>query len=161
MTPSTTPNEPRPCLVRTALPSDLTTVVEFNCALALESEDLVLDPVAVTRGVRAVFESAERGTYYIAQVDDEPVGQLMITREWTDWRNGWFWWIQSVYVEPAWRRRGVLRALYDHVASLVDQRGDVRGLRLYVVDTNATAMEAYTRLGMTRTDYRLYETGGE
>ena len=147
-----------PCDVRQAAASDVDTVARFNCALALESEDLTLDADTVRAGVQAVLDDPNKGVYYVAEIDGSVVGQLQITYEWTDWRGGWFWWIQSVYVEPDYRRRGLLRALFAHVARLARQQGDVRGLRLYVVNTNSSAIQAYTNLGMARTDYLLYET---
>ncbi len=150
--------EQRPCGVRPAVRADAETIAAFNIALAGETEDLSLDPAIVASGVRAVFDDPTCGLYFIAERQDRPVGQCQITFEWSDWRNGWFWWIQSVYVEPASRRHGVLRALYEHVAAQARTRDDVRGLRLYVVNTNAPAIKAYTNLGMTRTDYLLYET---
>jgi GNAT superfamily N-acetyltransferase len=144
--------------VRPATVADAELIARFNLALARETEGIVLDPVVVARGVQAVFDDPARGEYFIAELDGRPVGQAQITLEWSDWRNGWFWWIQSVYVEAGARRRGVFRALYEHIASLARSRGDVRGLRLYVVDSNAPAVETYTRLGMSRTQYLFYET---
>jgi len=160
MTPEAAPDpaDRRLCRVRPAARADAETITAFNCELARESEGLALDPAVVATGVQAVFDDPGRGVYYVAEIDGRPVGQVMTTQEWTDWRNGWFWWIQSVYVEPHSRRRGVFRALYRHVTSLARERGDVRGLRLYVVQTNARAIDTYVRLGMARTEYLFYET---
>lgn len=145
------------CRVRPAVGEDLETIVEFNCALAQESEGLTLDRDVVVHGVRAVLEDPHRGRYLVAEIDDRPVGQAQITYEWTDWRNGWFWWLQSVYVRPQCRCRGVFRSLYMHIVRAAQERGDVRGLRLYVEQANAPAIDTYTRVGMGRTSYLLYE----
>lgn len=158
MTSKTDPTDQRLCHVRPAARADAEVIAAFNCALARETEGLVLDPAIVARGVQAVLDDRARGEYFIAELAGRPVGQAQITFEWSDWRDGWFWWIQSVYVDAGARRRGVFRALYEHIASEARGRGDVRGLRLYVVQANAQALEAYTHLGMTRTDYLVYET---
>ena len=157
MTSKANPTDQRPCRVRPAVRADAGTIAAFNRALARESEGLALDPAVVLRGVRAVFDDPARGVYFIAEIGGRPAGQIQVTYEWSDWRNGWFWWIQSVYVAPDSRRQGVLRSLYEHVASLARSRGDVRGLRLYVERANAAAIEAYTRLGMVRAHYSFYE----
>ena len=149
--------------IRPGTLSDVETLVAFNLAMAAESEDTDLDPARLTAGVRAALEDATLGTYYIAHAhatdptSSDAVGALMITYEWSDWRNGLFWWIQSVYVEPAWRRRGVYRALHGHVRELA--RADPRscGIRLYVERENHGAMATYDALGMAETYYRLYE----
>lgn len=143
--------------VRTASADDTATLVEGNCAMARETESRELDHDRITRGVAKVLADARRGTYYIAEIDGTPAGQMLITTEWSDWRDGWFWWIQSVYVCPAFRGRGVYRALQEHVTRLARATGDVCGLRLYVERENAGARAVYEKLGMTRTSYRLYE----
>ena len=119
-------------LIRPAVPSDLATVVEFNRALAQESEGKELDLATLRAGVAAVLEREELGFYLLAELGGQVVGQLLITYEWSDWRNGFFWWIQSVYVREDFRRRGVYRALAGHVTELAKRRGDVCGMRLYV-----------------------------
>ncbi len=144
--------------VREASAPDEGIVAGFNARLAEESEGRTLDPETLRAGVRAVLGSAERGRYFVAELGGVVVGQLMITTEWSDWRNGWFWWIQSVYVAPAARRRGVYRTLYVEVEKLARQREDVCGLRLYVEESNEKARATYARLGMQRTGYLLYET---
>jgi len=143
--------------VRFATLDDLDTLVRFNAAIAQETEGRRLDPERLRQGTRAVLESSERGYYLVAERDAAVVGQLFVTYEWSDWRNGMFWWIQSVYVEPSVRGRGVYRALHEHVLRDARARGDVCGLRLYVEKENEAAQEAYTRLGMTMTPYRVYE----
>ena len=144
--------------IRPAQPSDLDLIVRFNRRLAEESEGRSLDPEILRAGVRAVLEATDKGRYFVAEVDGAVAGQLMVTSEWSDWRNGWFWWIQSVYVDPAFRGRGVYRALHQHVERIARGRGDVRGLRLYVEEANHRARETYSRLGMRKTGYLLYET---
>ncbi len=143
--------------VRPATLADLEVLVRFNAAIAKETEGRNLDMKRLRKGTRAVLESSARGFYLVAETKAGVVGQLFVTYEWSDWRNGLFWWIQSVYVEPSVRGRGVYRALHAHVLSDARARGDVCGLRLYVEKENEAAQEAYTRLGMTRTPYRVYE----
>ena len=126
--------------------------------MAMETEHKRLDPDTVRQGVRAVLEEPARGCYFIAERDPgEPVGTLMLTHEWSDWRNGNWWWIQSVYVDPAHRRSGVYRALYDHVHALAQATPDVCGLRLYVERENANAQRTYESLGMSDAGYAIYE----
>jgi len=111
----------------------------------------------VTRGVKALLSDPTKGTYYLAEVDGVIVGQLLITVEWSDWRNGAFWWLQSVFVDPPFRRRGVFQALFRHVRQLASGRADVCGLRLYMDTHNAPARQVYERLGMKRIDYEVFE----
>lgn len=145
-------------LVRRAVPADAPAVARFNQAMALETEGRPLDAAVLTRGVQRVFEDPSRGQYLLAEADGAVVGQLLLTHEWSDWRDGWFWWIQSVYVAPPARRLGVYRALHERVVALAQERGDVRGVRLYVDAQNSRAQRAYERLGMVATHYRLFET---
>ena len=144
-------------IIRPGKLTDIETIVEFNAALAYETEAKNLDLDILTLGVKSVFERPERGIYYLAEVGKEMVGQLLITLEWSDWRNAYFWWIQSVYVRPDWRRKGVFQKLYQHVASLAKQQGNVCGLRLYVDQKNTTAQQTYRQLGMSLTSYSLFE----
>jgi GNAT superfamily N-acetyltransferase len=146
-----------PLILRSATPADATIIAEFNRRLAWESEHKALDGSTLAAGVAAVLADPARGSYYVALEDDEVVGQLLITTEWSDWRNGWFWWIQSVYVREDARRRGVFRALHEHVASLARGRGDVIGLRLYVEQENHRARATYDRLGLAGTGYLVLE----
>ena len=146
-----------PCFVRHAEPRDADVLVTHNCAMAHETEGKALDPAVVTRGVRGLFERPDHGFYVVAEREGAIAGSLMVTFEWSDWRDGFFWWIQSVYVDPAQRRTGVYRALYDEVSTAARAAGGVRGLRLYVERENASARAVYGRLGMDETSYRLYE----
>ncbi len=143
--------------VRLATPADADTITAFNVALAAESEGRALDPAVVARGVRRLLAEPAYGVYYVAERAGRVVGQLLITYEFSDWRNGVFWWIQSVYVAPDARRGGVYRALHEHVVAEARRQGDVCGLRLYVDRSNAPAQAAYRRVGLTATDYVLYE----
>ena len=144
--------------IRAANISDVHTIARFNAAMALESEDIVLALDVLTAGVQAALSDSGRAFYLLAESDGVPVGQLMVTYEWSDWRNGWIWWIQSVYVEPEHRRRGVYRGLYRRLEELADAAGDVRGIRLYVMRENLIAKRTYESLGMRHSEYDLYET---
>jgi len=116
-----------------------------------------LDTRILRAGVCAVFDDPARGFYLIAELGGRPAGQMMITYEWSDWRNAAFWWIQSVYTLPESRGRGVFKALYAHADFLARQRGDVCGLRLYVETHNQRAQSAYRRCGMSEAIYRMFE----
>jgi len=143
--------------IRPARPDDLSVIVQFNQALASETENKSLADEVIRRGVQRLLADSHRGQYFIAEVDGMIVGQTMVTYEWSDWRNGDFWWIQSVFVSPEFRRRGVFRKLHAHVRDAARRAQGVCGLRLYVYEKNARAMEAYLNLGMERTDYLLFE----
>jgi GNAT superfamily N-acetyltransferase len=143
--------------IREARPSDLHAIVAFNRAMALESEGKALDPGTLSEGVHQALTDPARSLYFVAELDGRVVGQTMLTTEWSDWRNGFFWWIQSVYVDPPYRRRGVFRALHAHVRAEAKKRSDVCGLRLYVHRSNSRALTAYENLGMDLTEYRLCE----
>jgi len=143
-------------LIRPAGRGDIASVATWNAAMAWETEQKRLDPQIVLRGVTAVLEEPRRGFYLIAERDGQAVGCLMITYEWSDWRNGDFWWIQSVYVVPEARRSGAFRALYDDVAQRAKQAGAV-GLRLYVETENSRAQRTYRELGMEQCHYFMYE----
>ncbi|UCG51226.1 MAG: GNAT family N-acetyltransferase [Candidatus Latescibacterota bacterium] len=143
--------------IRKASITDLDTVVAFVSAMARETEGKALAPETLTAGVRAVFEDPTKGTYLIAESDGEPVGGLLITTEWSDWRNAHYWWIQSVFVSPGHRGKGVYRALHRHVETMARSEKGVCGLRLYVDTHNQTAKTVYERLGMALSGYELYE----
>jgi GNAT superfamily N-acetyltransferase len=143
--------------IRRAVPSDAPALVAFNEMMARETEGISLDPARLRNGVEALFEDQSRGVYYVAETDGKIVGQLMITYEWSDWRNGTFWWIQSVYTDKNYRNKGVFRALYRHVESLARSRNDVCGLRLYVEEHNGRAQKTYESLGLSQCKYRMME----
>lgn len=143
--------------IRQATPRDAKVVAEFNALMADETEHRMLKRKVLLRGVRGVLNDRARGIYYLAEIDNEVVGQLMVTYEWSDWRNGNFWWIQSVYVKKEFRQRGIFRSLYEHVEKLARKRKDVCGLRLYVERENRRAQATYEKLGMKRTVYEMFE----
>lgn len=143
--------------IRDAARADIETIARFNSAMAVETEGRPLEPGTIHNGVAAVLADPTKGRYWVAEVDGQVVGQLMITYEWSDWRNGVLWWIQSVYVQPERRREGVFSALYHHVESLASARPDVCGLRLYVERDNARAQNTYSSLGMTEPNYLVME----
>ena len=142
--------------IRAARPSDAEVIADFNRKLASESEGRDLDPDTLLRGVRMLLSDPTHGQYWIAEAA-EPVGQCLVTTEWSDWTNGRYWWFQSVYVVPEWRGRKVFRALWDHVESAARAAGDVASLRLYVERDNAPARAIYEKLGMGETGYLVYE----
>jgi GNAT superfamily N-acetyltransferase len=147
-----------PWTIRQGRPDDAAAIVEFNRRLAMETEGKALDPTALTAGVTAALaDPTRKGPYYLAVDGATILGQLQITFEWSDWRNGWFWWIQSVYVVAEARKKGVFRSLYEHVVELARREPDVVGLRLYVERDNHTAQKTYETLGMTPTAYLLLE----
>lgn len=133
------------------------TISGFQSRMAKETESIFLNATVLSRGVRNVLDNPERGEYRLALAGKEVVGCLMITYEWSDWRNGYFVWIQSVYVVPQWRRKGVFRQLYSDVLKEVDSRPDWLGIRLYVEKDNATARKVYAELGMRDDRYVMYE----
>ena len=144
--------------IRRATTDDIEALVDFNCAIARETEDRELERGLVARGVTRAFQQGDEVTYYVAEAGSELIGGLMLTREWSDWRDGVFWWIQSVYVAENARRLGVFKSLYQHVEELARNSGNACGIRLYVEQHNARAQETYHSLGMQKTDYYLYET---
>ena len=145
--------------IRAASEADIPFLVDCNAAMALETEHKMLDRMVLTHGTRAVFEEPRRGFYRIAERAGEAVGSLMVTYEWSDWRNGDWWWIQSVYVTPAARRRGVFSALYADVERQARATPGVVGLRLYVENENSPAQATYAALGMSDAGYRLLQAG--
>jgi len=142
--------------VRPARPGDLDTIVLGNMSLAEESEQLRLDPATLRPGVAALLEGRAPGRYWVAELDGKAVGQLLITYEWSDWRNCMVWWIQSVYVAQEARRTGVLKTLYTRMRNEAEAAG-AGGLRLYVDNTNTRAQAAYAALGMKGDHYRVFE----
>jgi GNAT superfamily N-acetyltransferase len=143
--------------IRPAVAGDADFLADGNAAMALETEHKRLDPAVVAAGVRAALADSTKGLYFIAEHDGTRVGQLMFTYEWSDWRNGTFWWIQSVYVLPEARRRGVFRALFRHVEKLAADDPDVCGIRLYVERENTYAQATYRHCGLDDAGYVVME----
>jgi GNAT superfamily N-acetyltransferase len=144
-------------VVRPATLDDVEFLARGNARMALETEGRTLNDAPLHAGVRAVFDHPAHGFYLIAELDGQPAGQMMITYEWSDWRNGAFWWIQSVYTIPELRGRGVFKALYANVDAIAQESGGVCGFRLYVESDNQRAQEVYLRCGMKEAIYRMFE----
>ena len=143
--------------IRPATLADIDVLTDFNARMARETEHRELDLAVLRGGVSAALKDPHKGKYYVAESEGKIVGQLLLTNEWSDWRNGMFWWIQSVYVPEAWRGKGVFSALFAHVRTLAGSEQNVAGLRLYVEKDNAGARRTYEKLGMTKTEYDMYE----
>jgi ribosomal protein S18 acetylase RimI-like enzyme len=143
--------------VQRATVSDAETITRFNLAMALETEEKRLNPERVLAGVHGLMNKPELGFYLVATHEDRVAGSLMVTYEWSDWRCGVFWWVQSVYVEPEYRRQGVYRCLYAYLKELATKAGGVCGFRLYVEEENVKAQKTYESLGMNACAYRMYE----
>ena len=144
--------------IRRATLSDAAFIAESNIAMASETEGMALNEDIVRPGVAAVLDNDSLGFYLVAEIDGNPAGQLMVTYEWSDWRNGLWWWIQSVYVRPEHRRKGVYTALYRHVSQAAQATGGgVCGIRLYVEQENSIAQQVYQSLDMYHTRYHMYE----
>lgn len=149
--------EPSPILVRDATPADGATIVDFSARLARETESKELNPDVLGRGVAKALADPDRLRFWIAERDGRPIGQSAITREWSDWRDGWIWWFQSVYVVAEARGQGAFRRLYGHIRDAARSEPDVIGLRLYVEQENARAQATYRALGMEPGGYHVYE----
>lgn len=143
--------------IRIATEEDASALVDFNQAMALETEGKELDRETLSLGVSAVFADKKKGFYVVAEEDGTIIGGLMVTSEWSDWRNGWFWWIQSVFIVPASRGRGIYSDLYDFVKSRADEVGGICGFRLYVERENEHAQAVYEKVGMTASNYLMFE----
>ena len=143
--------------IRKATSADTRVIADFNARMAEETEHRSLNAKVLSRGVRSILNDKGKGIYFVAEVGGAVVGQLMITYEWSDWRNGNFWWIQSVYVKKEFRQRGVFRSLYEHVEKLAKKNKRVCGLRLYVERENDRAQETYEKLGMKHSVYDMLE----
>jgi GNAT superfamily N-acetyltransferase len=143
--------------IRTAKEADADSLIKFNQAMALETEGKELNPDTLRNGVIAVFMDPNKGFYVVAEDDGRIIGGLMVTFEWSDWRNSWFWWIQSVYILPEARGTGLYRKLYDFVKHRASETGGVCGFRLYVETENLHAQNVYDGVGMHRSHYLLYE----
>jgi GNAT superfamily N-acetyltransferase len=148
-------------VIRPAKMEDIDALVRFSAAMALETEGRRLDEARLRQGTQAVLDSPARGFYTVAELTDRSpqlvVAQLLVTFEWSDWRNATFWWIQSVYVDAAWRRRGVYRRMHEAILELAKKRGNVCGIRLYVEAENSVAKTTYARVGLAASTYHVYE----
>jgi GNAT superfamily N-acetyltransferase len=143
--------------MREAVRTDVERIVAWQVAMAAETEGLSLDVATVHCGVTALFDDPRRGAYVVAEVHGQPAGCLMVLPEWSDWRNGTVLWIHSVYVDPAFRRRGVFNAMYRHLRERVETDPSLMGLRLFVDRRNENAQRTYRALGMSDEHYRLFE----
>jgi len=142
--------------IRKARPEDAMEIIDFQQKMALETEHLTLMPEIVSKGVNAVFTNPFLGQYWVAEDEGNVVASLLITSEWSDWRNSIVWWFQSVYVLPAFRRKGIFRSIYLHLGNEAEKLG-VAGLRLYVDSNNSRAQKTYESLGMKSEHYTMYE----
>ena len=142
--------------IRKAIPEDADSIIDFQQKMALETEGFELVPATVTKGVHAVFSNPMLGKYYVAEENNKVIASLLITYEWSDWRNTNVWWSQSVYVLPDYRRKGIFRSMYSHIKDEAEKKG-VAGLRLYVETNNLKAMNTYEALGMKSNHYTMYE----
>lgn len=143
-------------VIRKAVPSDADAIIDFQKKMAWETEKMKLDPGIVAKGVNAVFTDPSHGDYYVADIGGKVVASLLITFEWSDWRNCNVWWFQSVYVIPEFRRQGIFRKMYLHIRKMAEKQG-IAGLRLYVETKNTVAQKTYETLGMNSDHYNFYE----
>lgn len=144
-------------LIREGAVQDSPIIADFQVNMALETENFELDKNTVLNGIRAVINENDKGSYYVAEDKGKVVACVMVTKEWSDWRNGWVWWLQSVYVRPEYRNQGVFSMLYDFIKDMALSSPKVMGLRLYVDKTNLNAQKVYDALGMTGEHYMTYE----
>ena len=142
--------------VSTGTQDDIQAIAQFQVDMALESEGTVLDIQTVLPGVTAAMNDPQKGTYLVARADGQAISSLMLTREWSDWTNRWYWWIQSVYVKPEYRGKGAYRAMYEKIKEMAQQQG-VTQIRLYVDKTNTRAQQVYKKLRMDECHYLMYE----
>ena len=143
--------------VRLASSDDLFDIVHFNISMALETEDIALNKNDIRQGVQAVFDDPHLGRYCVATINNQIVGSLLLTTEWSDWHNKYYWWIQSVYVNSQYRRSGVYKTLYEFVCNSAKEHGDVYAIRLYVDVNNKIAQQVYNNLGMHKSNYDMFE----
>ena len=143
--------------VRRATADEAMYIIDFQIDMAKETEEVELDRSIITPGVQAVFEDESKGWYFVAEVEGEIAGSLLITFEWSDWRNGMILWIQSVFVGKAFRGKGVYRALYEYIQNMVNRSEEYVGIRLYVDKTNTNALQVYEKLGMDSQHYGMCE----
>ena len=143
--------------IRRAEISDLAAIVQYNYNLAAETEDKILDKDILTEGVKGILQDERKGIYHVCEIDGKVVGQIMYTYEWSDWRNGTFIWVQSVYVHHDYRGKGIFKALYNKVKEICDGSDEYVGIRLYVEQENYNAQKTYQKIGMAECNYFMYE----
>jgi GNAT superfamily N-acetyltransferase len=143
--------------IRPATQEDSKYIIDFQQKMAMETEQVVLDPLVIAEGLKRLFEDPAKGTYYVAVEDSEVIGCMMTTYEWSEWKCGNVLWIQSVYISPAHRGKGVFKKMYGYIKSLVTPGSGYRGIRLYVDKSNAAAQSVYEKLGMNGDHYQVYE----
>jgi GNAT superfamily N-acetyltransferase len=143
--------------IRNAHEDDVDTIVNFQMAMAEETENIALNEKSVRQGVQNVIHDVQKGRYYLAQDGNIVAGSLLITREWSDWRNLWVLWIQSVYVLPRYRGKGIFKQLYNHIKQMALENNEVAGIRLYVDKSNVNAIKVYEKLGMDGEHYKVFE----
>lgn len=148
---------PESVIFRPAQKSDAKSIQIFQQAMALETENLKLNLEVLEKGVAAVFENAALGEYHVCEVNSEVVGSLLLTHEWSDWRNGTVWWLHSLYFKPEVRGQRLFSKMYSYVQAMAQVRSDIRGIRLYVDHSNEHAQIVYKKLGMRDDHYKLYE----
>jgi ribosomal protein S18 acetylase RimI-like enzyme len=143
--------------IRPATRTDATCILDFQVMMAIETENIVLDKLIASKGIAALLDDPSKGVYYVAEVKGQVAGCFLITYEWSDWRNGVVWWLQSVYVDAPYRKLGVFRKMYDHIVGIISADPGVRGLRLYVDKSNERAQNVYRSLGMNGDHYTVFE----
>lgn len=143
--------------IRKALNKDIDVIARYNYNLAYETENKILNMNILTKGVEAIIKDENKGIYHVCEINGEVVGQIMYTFEWSDWRNGTFLWIQSVYVNKEFRGMGVFKALYKFIRDIADNDNNICGIRLYVEKENTIAKKTYKNIGMKECNYYIYE----
>lgn len=143
--------------VRLAQPGDASTIVDFQLKMAMETENLSLDFATVEKGVQAVFRDENKGKYHVVEDEGKVISSLLITYEWSDWRNGTILWLQSLYVLPSYRRQGIFKQMFHYLRYMINQSSTLKGLRLYVDKNNYLAQRVYEAMGMDSQHYQMYE----
>ena len=143
--------------IRKALNKDIDVIARYNYNLAYETENKILNMNILTKGVEAIIKDENKGIYHVCEINGEVVGQIMYTFEWSDWRNGTFLWVQSVYVDKEHRGKGVFKSLYNYIKSICDNDDNICGIRLYVEKENYVAQKTYSNLSMSQCNYYMYE----
>jgi len=143
--------------VREAMPQEASLIAGFQKAMAKETENMILEDSVISAGVQAVVSDPNKGCYYVAESAGRVIACMLTTYEWSDWRNGTFIWLQSVYVDPEWRGKGVFRKMYEHIKTKVSNNENLKGIRLYVFHANKSAQAVYRSLKMEDQHYRMFE----